>query len=49
MFSCDLLGANLKVDGMVLVNPGGAPKNEDFAALDRLAENIWTANSAKTD
>ncbi len=40
---------NLKVDWFAPVNTGGTPKAEDFAALDRLAEEIWTANSAKAD
>ena len=36
----------LKADWLAPVNIGGAPKAEDYAALDRLAEDIWTANSA---
>jgi len=37
---------NLKVDWLSPVNIGGTPKPEDFAALDRLAEDILKANSA---
>jgi hypothetical protein len=28
------------------VNIGGTPKEEDFAALDKLVNDIWTANSS---
>lgn len=35
----------LKVDWLAPVNIGGTPKAEDFAALDRLAEDIAKANS----
>lgn len=36
----------LKVDWLPPVNIGGTPKAEDFAALDRLAEDIQKANTA---
>jgi len=36
----------LKANWLAPVNIGGTPKAEDFAALDRLAEDIWIANSA---
>lgn len=36
----------LKVDWLAPVNIGGTPKAEDFAALDRLAEDIQKANLA---
>lgn len=36
----------LKAEWLTPVNIGGTPKAEDFAALDRLAEDIWIANSA---
>lgn len=35
----------LKVDWLPPVNIGGTPKAEDFAALDRLAEDIQKANT----
>ena len=36
----------LKVEWLPQVNIGGAPKAEDFAALDRLAEDILKVNTA---
>ena len=38
----------LKVEWLPPVNIGGTPKAEDFAALDRLAEDIAKANAAAT-
>jgi flavorubredoxin len=37
---------NLKVEWFPQVNIGGTPKPEDFAALDKLVNDIWTANSS---
>ncbi len=37
---------NLKVDWFPQVNIGGTPKPEDFAALDKLVNDICTANSS---
>ncbi len=39
---------NLKVDWFEAVNTGGTPKTDDFAALDRLAADILTANAPTT-
>jgi flavorubredoxin len=36
----------LHVEWFEQINIGGTPKAEDFAALDRLAADIWTANSS---
>jgi flavorubredoxin len=36
----------LQVEWFPQVNIGGTPKPEDFAALDKLVNDIWTANSS---
>jgi hypothetical protein len=36
----------LNVKWFEQINIGGTPKEENFAALDRLANDIWTANSS---
>ena len=42
--SLSALLPNLKVAWLAAVNTGGTPKAEDFAALDRLADDIHAAN-----
>ena len=44
--SLSALLPNLKVAWLAAVNTGGTPKAEDFAALDRLADDIGAANRA---